>query len=60
MPGRIGLIRHVRGYITVFPNNAGDLATKILLHPLVTVLEKIHVYWQGPEKPLPKDIKVGV
>ncbi|KAF6787320.1 hypothetical protein CMUS01_16460, partial [Colletotrichum musicola] len=49
-------VRHVRGHITVFPNNVADLVTKVLPHPLVKVLDNIHVSWQGPEKPLPKDI----
>ncbi|KAH6973255.1 hypothetical protein EDB80DRAFT_348996 [Ilyonectria destructans] len=48
--------RHVKGHITVFPNNVQELVTKVLPHPLVTVMEEIHVSWQGTEKPAPSDL----
>ncbi|KAJ6437553.1 G1/S regulator [Purpureocillium lavendulum] len=48
--------RHVRGHITVFPNNVQELATKVLPHPLVRVMDEIHVSWQGAEKPGPSDL----
>jgi len=48
--------RHVKGHITVFPNNVEDLATRVLPHPLVRVMQDIHVSWQGPDKPLPEDL----
>ncbi|KAI8649752.1 Helitron-like-N domain-containing protein [Fusarium keratoplasticum] len=48
--------RHVKGHITVFPNNVQELATKVLPHPLVQVMDEIHVSWQGAEKPAPRDL----
>ncbi|KAJ6436517.1 TPR domain-containing protein [Purpureocillium lavendulum] len=48
--------RHVKGHITVFPNNVQELATKVLPHPLVQAMEEIHVSWHGPEKPAPRDL----
>ncbi|KAK4069838.1 hypothetical protein Purlil1_13611 [Purpureocillium lilacinum] len=48
--------RHVKGHITVFPNNVQELATKVLPHPLLQAMEEIHVSWHGPEKPAPKDL----
>ena len=48
--------RHVRGHITVFPSNVQELAANVLPHPLVSVMEDIHVAWQGKEKPLPRDL----
>lgn len=48
--------RHVKGHITVFPNNVQDLATKVLPHPLLQAMEDIHVSWQGEEKPAPSDL----
>ena len=50
--------RHVRGHITVFPNNVQELVTKVLPHPLLKVMDEIHVSWQGPEKPEPSDLAV--
>lgn len=47
---------HVKGHITVFPNNVQELVTKVLPHPLVKVMDEIHVSWQGTEKPMPSDI----
>ncbi|KAH6999886.1 hypothetical protein EDB80DRAFT_687973 [Ilyonectria destructans] len=45
--------KHVKGYITVFPNNE-ELATKISPHPIVKVMDEIHV-WHGARKPGPQD-----
>ncbi|EXM14869.1 hypothetical protein FOTG_16742 [Fusarium oxysporum f. sp. vasinfectum 25433] len=48
--------KHIKGHITVFPNNVQELATEVLPHPLVQVMEEIHVSWQGAEKPAPSDL----
>ena len=48
--------RHIKGHITVFPNNVQDITTKVLPHPLLKVMDDIHVSWQGPEKPAPSDL----
>ncbi|KAL6406093.1 hypothetical protein AUP68_10655 [Ilyonectria robusta] len=48
--------RHVKGHITVFPNNVQELATNVLPHPLLKVMDDIHVSWQGQEKPAPSDL----
>ncbi|KAM4067355.1 ATP-dependent DNA helicase PIF1 [Hirsutella rhossiliensis] len=48
--------RHVKGHITVFPNDVQGLVTKVLPHPLVRVMDEIHVSWQGAEKPGPRDL----
>lgn len=48
--------RHVKGHITVFPNNVQEVATRVLPHPLLKVMDDIHVSWQGPEKPVPRDL----
>lgn len=48
--------RHIKGHITVFPNNVQELATRVLPHPLLKVMDDIHVSWQGPEKPAPSDL----
>jgi hypothetical protein len=50
--------KHVKGHITVFPNNVQDLATRVLPHPLLKVMDDIHVSWHGPEKPAPRDLSV--
>ncbi|KAH8656738.1 hypothetical protein BGZ61DRAFT_372057, partial [Ilyonectria robusta] len=50
--------RNVKGHITVFPNNVQELVTKVLPHPLLKVMDEIHVSWQGPEKPEPSDLAV--
>ncbi|KJK73763.1 hypothetical protein H634G_10968 [Metarhizium anisopliae BRIP 53293] len=51
-----GYPRHVRGHITVFPNNVQELVTKVLPHPLVQVMDEIHISWQGAERPGPSDL----
>jgi hypothetical protein len=33
-----------------------ELATRVLPHPLLKVMDDIHVSWQGPEKPAPSDL----
>ncbi|KAJ3530216.1 hypothetical protein NM208_g9424 [Fusarium decemcellulare] len=48
--------KHVKGHITVFPNNVQELATNVLPHPLLKVLDEIHVSWQGAEKPAASDL----
>jgi len=48
--------KHVKGHITVFPNNVQELVTNILPHPLLKVMDEIHVSWQGKEKPAPSDL----
>ncbi|KAK3312957.1 hypothetical protein B0H66DRAFT_631862, partial [Apodospora peruviana] len=50
--------KHVKGHITVFPNNVQELATNVLPHPLLKVMDEIHVSWQGQEKPAPSDLSV--
>jgi hypothetical protein len=48
--------KHIKGHITVFPNNVQELAMKVLPYPLVQVMEEIHVWWQGAEKLAPSDL----
>ncbi|KAF2175488.1 hypothetical protein K469DRAFT_724119 [Zopfia rhizophila CBS 207.26] len=48
--------RHVKGHVTVFPNNVQELVTNVLPHPLLKVMDEIHVSWQGREKPAPSDL----
>ena len=48
--------KHVKGHITVFPNNVQDLVSNVLPHPLLKVMDEIHVSWQGSEKPAPADL----
>jgi len=48
--------KHVKGHITVFPNNVQELVTDVLPHPLLRVMDEIHVSWQGKEKPAPSDL----
>ena len=48
--------KHVKGHITVFPNNVQELVTNVLPHPLLKMIEEIHISWQGPEKPAPNDL----
>ncbi|KAF6515182.1 hypothetical protein HZS61_005088 [Fusarium oxysporum f. sp. conglutinans] len=48
--------RHVKGHITVFPNNVQELATNVLPHPLLKVMDDVHISWQGQEKPAPSDL----
>ena len=48
--------KHVKGHITVFPNNVQELVTNVLPHPILKVMDEIHVSWQGVEKPEPSDL----
>lgn len=48
--------KHIKGHITVFPNNVQELVTNVLPHPLLKVMDEIHVSWQGREKPAPSDL----
>ncbi len=48
--------KHVAGHITVFPNDVESLATRILPHPLVSTLERVHVIWTGAAQPTPRDV----
>ncbi len=48
--------KHIKGHILVFPNNVQELATNVLPHPLLKVMDEIHVSWQGREKPAPSDL----
>lgn len=48
--------KHVKGHITVFPNNVQELVTNVLPHPLLKVMDEIHVSWQGLEKQTPSDL----
>jgi hypothetical protein len=48
--------KHVKGHITVFPNNVQELVTRVLPHPLVQVMDEIHVSWHGAQKPYPSDL----
>ncbi|KAM5348941.1 hypothetical protein ACJ41O_008764 [Fusarium nematophilum] len=48
--------RHVKGHITVFPNNVQELAIRVLPYPILKVMDDIYVSWQGPEKLAPSDL----
>ncbi|KAF2184190.1 hypothetical protein K469DRAFT_710096 [Zopfia rhizophila CBS 207.26] len=48
--------KHIKGHITVFPNNVQELVTNVLPHPLLKVIDEIHVSWHGAEKPAPSDL----
>ncbi|KAF2177813.1 hypothetical protein K469DRAFT_351650 [Zopfia rhizophila CBS 207.26] len=50
--------KHIKGHITVFPNSVQELVTLVLPHPLLKVMDEIHVSWQGTEKPAPKDLSI--
>ncbi|KAM4063864.1 ATP-dependent DNA helicase PIF1 [Hirsutella rhossiliensis] len=43
--------KHVKGHITVFPNDVQGLVAKVLPHPLLRVIDEIHVSWLGAERP---------
>ncbi|KAM4061443.1 PIF1-like helicase [Hirsutella rhossiliensis] len=47
---------HVKGHITVFPNNVQELVTNVLPHSLLQVMDEIHVSWQGAARPTPSDL----
>ena len=48
--------KHIKGHITVFPNDVESLATTVLPHPLVASLSNIHVLWSGGNQPTPQDV----
>ncbi|KAI8396536.1 hypothetical protein FOFC_21084 [Fusarium oxysporum] len=48
--------KHIKGHITVFPSSVQELAENVLPHPLLKVLNEIHVSWQGSKKPVPSDL----
>ncbi|KID83958.1 arrestin domain-containing protein [Metarhizium guizhouense ARSEF 977] len=48
--------KHIKGHITVFPNNVKELVSNVLPHPLLRVMEEVHVSWYGTEKPLARDL----
>ena len=48
--------KHIAGHITVFPNDVESLAATILLHPLMLMLDQVHVIWTGSERPTPTDV----
>ncbi|KAH7302897.1 hypothetical protein B0I35DRAFT_517610, partial [Stachybotrys elegans] len=48
--------KHVKGHITIFPNNVQELVTRVLPHPLVKMMDEIHVSWNGARKPEPSDL----
>jgi hypothetical protein len=50
--------KHVKGHITVSPSPVQELVTCVLPHPLLKVMDDIHVSWQGAEKPGPKDLSL--
>ncbi len=54
----VGYPKHVKGHITVFPNNVQELVTNVLPHPLLKVMDEIHVSWHGLEKPTPRDLSI--
>ncbi|KAK3369713.1 hypothetical protein B0T24DRAFT_681710 [Lasiosphaeria ovina] len=48
--------KHVKGHIAVFPNKVQELVANVLSHPLLKVMEEIHVSWHGAEKPAPSNL----
>jgi hypothetical protein len=48
--------KHKKGHITVFPNDVENLVCKVLPHHMVDELERIHVCFIAPRKPVPTDI----
>jgi hypothetical protein len=54
--GGVAYRRHIKGHITVFPNDVETLATTVLPHPLVTALDTIHIIWTGTNQPTPRDV----
>ena len=53
---RVAYRKHIKGHITVFPNDVETLATTVLPHPLVTALDTIHIIWTGTNQPTPCDV----
>ncbi|GJC89505.1 hypothetical protein ColLi_12343 [Colletotrichum liriopes] len=48
--------KHKRGHITVFPNDVQGTASNVLPHPLLDELERLHVCFVGPRRPMPSDL----
>lgn len=48
--------KHKKGHITVFPNDVENLVSKVLPHPMMDELERIHVCFVAPRKPVTTDI----
>ena len=46
-----------KGHVTVFPNDVEGLACNVLPHPLASELERMHVCFVAPQKPVPKDVE---
>ncbi|KAK2005446.1 hypothetical protein LZ32DRAFT_673453, partial [Colletotrichum eremochloae] len=48
--------KHKRGHITIFPNDVQGTASNVLPHPLLDELDRLHVCFVGPRKPVPSDL----
>ncbi|KAF6782268.1 hypothetical protein CSOJ01_16016, partial [Colletotrichum sojae] len=48
--------KHIRGHITVSPNDTQGVAAEVLPHPLVEERHRLHVCFVGPRKPVPSDL----
>jgi hypothetical protein len=53
---RLNYPKHIKGHITVFPNNVQELVATVLPHPLIRVLNDIHISWHGMQRPAPTDL----
>ena len=57
--GTSGSYRRLKkGHVTVFPNDVEGPASDVLPHPLASELERIHVCFVTPRKPVPKDVEI--
>lgn len=56
IPSGASYRKHVKGYIVVFPNNVEDLVATVLPHPLLQMIENIHVSWSGANRPSPAEV----
>jgi hypothetical protein len=54
--GGLAYRKHIKGHITVFPNDIESLTTTVLPHPLLESLSNIHIIWSGSNQPTPQDI----
>ena len=50
--------KHIKGHIIVFPNTVQELVINVLPYPLLKVIDKIYMSWQGKEKSAPRDLSV--
>ncbi|KAF6783348.1 hypothetical protein CSOJ01_15909, partial [Colletotrichum sojae] len=48
--------KHIKGHITVLPNDVKGIAADVLPHALVDEKEWIHICFVGPRKPEPRDL----